>query len=614
MSKHSRIHPVLLGLFILGSYTPAAFSSDHPISIVNAVAYVTRQSVLIRAEVLAEDLTLFHPIDPDDMDIYSVDQLKWAMNQHKDFLTKKLIVRDADGEKIPAKFHNLEPFEFPGIGVPAGDLMKYPAYYELEYFFDEPPEFLTFEQNIIDDLTLLPSEVKLGVKQSGNETGQGFVLTPGSPETARFDWNQPPLSDEASDEEWLKLRTQQENDVLGITSYSSPYSFIYITPHEVRHEVLVPLAILARTFPIERQNISFLEVQEQDNARPHIEAFLKDNNPVKIDGVIVQPIFDRIDFYGLRLKDFAMQSERKRISMANGRVGVIMRYPAKTPPRTVSVVWDLFPPQIRKVEAVIVAPDKVEKFQFTKIKKLKSDEDNNLNEFVWHNSKDAEDFTIAKIPFDYQRKRYSFSVMTVTAGLLLIFSAVVLYLSRSSAKLQLGSLVIWILVGSLGWNFTIIKVDDPFEPQFSVSGEEADRIVSSLVTNVYRAFDYNDESEIYDAIAQSADGKLLKEIYLSVQKTRQMQQQGGALTEINRVEFLDGQKKKDADSNGFDYQCTWVVNGTVEHWGHIHERTNQFTADLTIEPVDKAWRIVRREIVDAQQSSKTELRRLDPKG
>lgn len=587
---------------------------QHPISIVNAVAYVTRQSVLIRAEVLAEDMTLFHGIEPNEEEIFSVDDLNWAMNEHKKFLMDRLIVRDADGEKLSPRFRDLQPFEFPDGGVPAGDLMKYPAYYEIEYFFDEPPEFLTFEQNIIDDLTLLPSEVKLGVKQSGVETGQGFVLTPGTPGTARFDWSQPPLSSEASDEEWKKLQESRIEEVLGITSYSSPYSFIYITRYEVRHEVLIPLAILARTFEIEREDPSFLEIAEQERAAKLIEAYLKDSNPVKIDGIKVQPIFDRIDFYGLRLKDFATQAEKRRVSMASGRVGVIMRYPTKSPPRKVSVVWDLFPPLIKKVEAVIIADEEIARFQFTKIKKLKSDEDHNLNEFLWEQKNAVEEFRIAAIPFEHEVKQFSLSILSVSAILLAGISAIVLWVTKSSPKLQASSFVFWILVAGLGWPVTRMKFNDPFAEKFSVSADQADVIAESLLTNIYRAFDYNEESDIYDAIAESADGSLLKQIYLDVQKTRQMQEQGGALTTINEVKFLEGEKVADIDGNGFEYRCKWVVNGTVEHWGHIHERTNEFTATLNVQPVDQAWRITGREITDAKQTSKTGLRKLNKDG
>ena len=110
------------------------------------------------------------------------------------------------------------------------------------------------------------------------------------------------------------------------------------SPHyEVRHEVLIPLASLASFLELKRADPGFLDTQEQDVATEKIKAFFSSGNPVQIDGVVVQPTFDRIDFYGLDLRDFAVQAERRKISMANGRVGVIMSYSTKGMPASVSV-------------------------------------------------------------------------------------------------------------------------------------------------------------------------------------------------------------------------------------------------------------------------------------
>jgi hypothetical protein len=38
------------------------------------------------------------------------------------------------------------------------------------------------------------------------------------------------------------------------------------------------------------------------------------------------------------------------------------------------------------------------------------------------------------------------------------------------------------------------------------------------------------------------------------------------------------------------------VEGTVEHWGHIHTRVNQYEADFTVRPVEKAWKITAMQV------------------
>ena len=34
------------------------------------------------------------------------------------------------------------------------------------------------------------------------------------------------------------------------------------------------------------------------------------------------------------------------------------------------------------------------------------------------------------------------------------------------------------------------------------------------------------------------------------------------------------------------------------HWGHIHQRRNQYDAELTIEPLDGTWKITGLELLD----------------
>ena len=191
------------------------------------------------------------------------------------------------------------------------------------------------------------------------------MMKPAMPETFRFDWDKPILSTDASEKEWEKWFEDQREKTLGITSYSSVYSFIYITAYEVRHEVLIPLATLATLMEIDRADPSFLDVDEQVAAAEKIKAYFSIGNPVTIDSVEVQPVFDRVDFYGLDLRDFAVQAEKRKVSMASGRVGIIMSYSTKGPPTTVEIEWDKFNNVIKSVDAVVFAYDKIEKTQFS---------------------------------------------------------------------------------------------------------------------------------------------------------------------------------------------------------------------------------------------------------
>ena len=107
-------------------------------------------------------------------------------------------------------------------------------------------------------------------------------------------------------------------------------------------------------------------------------------------------------------------------------------------------------------------------------------------------------------------------------------------------------------------------------------------------------------------------------LILLVQRGLKMQEQGGAVSRIRQIEIIHGQRQTVAnglgdarDAQSFAYRCRWNVAGTVEHWGHIHERTNQYEALFTLKPIDGAWKVTKMELLDEQRLRfETRLRKL----
>jgi hypothetical protein len=163
-----------------------------------------------------------------------------------------------------------------------------------------------------------------------------------------------------------------------------------------------------------------------------------------------------------------------------------------------------------------------------------------------------------------------------------------------------------LLIAAASWPFVGWSVTSPFIQRPRVTTDQARAILSTLHKNIYRAFDYRDESQIYDALAQSVDGELLEDLYLKIRRGLAMQEQGGAISRVREVALLDGHvvslvPTPRPDPNGFEYRCRWTVNGTVQHWGHVHARTNQYEAAFRVEPRDQAWKITRLEVLDEQR-------------
>ena len=569
-------------------------AANHPVSVTETAAFVTRDKVSVRISVFVEDLFLFHNLKPNAEDFLEPTIIRSGIKKHEQFLLERFVIRDVDGVKLSGHVIGVEEFEMPPEGVPMADLMAHKLVFRLEYELLKAPEFLTFSQHLVDQEVLIPAEMKLVIKQENAGIPFGAVLQPDHPETVRFSWDNPALPAEASEEEWEEWYQKQLQETMGITSYSSVYSFLYIEDFEVRHEILVPLLTLEESVLIARDDDAFLDIAEQDAARQQIEAYFTSGNPVEIDGVAVKPNVDRIDFYGLDIKDFALQAERKKVSMANARVGVILSYSTKGSPGTVKLTWDRFNRYVWSINVVVFAYDEAHKVTLSRI--------GNANTYLWQNPGRPPAPQLNEVQATFPpAPKMRLPIMTIICGCLLPLAA--LFFKR---RIRLDAVIVLIVVSAATWPLLGWEVERPFAPRATVSPDEASAIFTSLHKNTYRAFDYREESEIYDALAKSVDGMLLRDLYLKMRRGLEMQEQGGAVSRVREVVIEEGIQsplpiEATRDALGFNYRCKWSVQGSVQHWGHLHSRTNQYVALFTVEPRNDAWKITQMEVLDEQR-------------
>ena len=69
-------------------------------------------------------------------------------------------------------------------------------------------------------------------------------------------------------------------------------------------------------------------------------------------------------------------------------------------------------------------------------------------------------------------------------------------------------------------------------------------------------------------------------------------QRRSSLTEVSTRPGADGSLLAEA---------TWVVSGSVGHWGHLHERRNAYQAELRIQPVDGRWKLIGMEVLSEER-------------
>ena len=614
---------MLICAFVLVSCCPcsvanASSTTDHPVSVIEADIYVTKFKTTMRLKCFAEDLNLLHGVEALEDGFYDTDELRETTKDHAKYLAEKIQVLDVSGSMLKAKVVEVVDFELPNGRVREGDLMQHTIEIVLEYNHDDPPEFLTLKQQIVSEDVGLPSELKILLKQEGSPEPFFHMMKPDKPETFQMDWSKNAPETDASDEEWESWFEEQREKNLGITSYSSVYAFIYVTNYQVRVEVLIPVATLTTFFEIERAEESFLSIPEQDVVAKKIERLFSIGNRVEIDNIEVAPVFDRVDFYGLDLRDFAVQAERRKVSMASGRAGIIMSYSTKGIPRDVKVTWEKFNESVKTVDAVVFAFEDLKKAEFS----MFLDD----NTYHWTSDDRKPPTPITEVTTDAKIYRTPMLKLPVVS-LILAALALPLIVCIPFTKKYLGvGLVASALVAGcfLFADAMPFPIAHPFEVAKVIEEEKAADIFEQLHKNMFRAFDYHSESQIYDALARSVEGDLLQQLYLEISDSLRVAEQGGAISSIERVDFVDGQviavpEAATSDSTladneqhpSFNFRCQWELLGTVEHWGHIHERNNKYDAEFQVQLLEDGWKITKMDLKDFDHDAiKTRVRKL----
>jgi len=136
--------------------------------------------------------------------------------------------------------------------------------------------------------------------------------------------------------------------------------------------------------------------------------------------------------------------------------------------------------------------------------------------------------------------------------------------------------------------------------QVAMNDERLTQLVGDLLHNVYRAFDYRGEDVIYDVLEKSVSGELLTDIYLETQKGLELANQGGARVKVKSTD-VGSTELIERDGNRLTIASDWTVSGSVGHWGHVHQRSNAYRANLEISVIDGAWKLTGMEILEEQR-------------
>ena len=498
------------------------------------------------------------------------------VNSFHTFFTKDFIV-SADGvvligevKKIERKKRKLMSSLYTGK-VDSSRANEYVILVEVEYKLNHKPRRITFIPPIQEGYDV--SLANIGFVTYHKKIPVNDIRYLGSAESLNLNWEDP----------WYSY---YDNRNLRRHHKSSLMSFLYIEPYEVRHEVLVRVKDLEKWLPLNYGIDDYIEVDEQDSLKNLIANFLVGRNIVNIDGKEVNPIIDKVYFVEVRLFGIQILQEVKPLDYSSAIIGVIFAYPNPGIPNEVTVNWDMFNDDITNVPATATDPAGPMKY-------ILQPDDNIL---LWTNY-----LKKYKLPTISEIKVTEASLNLPVISLMMV-SVIIFFLFRFGYKINTWSkqlmrtVTILFLLALICIPLTL-NLEIPFLKKESFSKPESETLISELLKNTYRAFDFRNESDVYDKLAISSHGDLLADIYLQTKRGMVLENQGGISVKVSEVNVLEVEEIE-SNKAGLAYKCTWQVIGTVGHWGHIHSRTNQYNAVLHIEPVNNVWKFYNIDIIE----------------
>jgi hypothetical protein len=283
-------------------------------------------------------LVLYYELKANKEFKYPADKLREMSKEHQSFIQERLQIRGADGKLLAGSVQGMDTTQIPEGGVLQTEIKSRSISYQIKYTVAQPHRFLTIRQMFGE---LQPASMDCLLLHNGFLLEKARQLASGQTYTIELDWDNPP-TERPDYKTFRQNKEKQLRQRLGIASYSVLYSFLYITPREVRHEILIPMLTLEKWVPLQRKDPDFLDVDEQKAAQKSLADFFSKGNPVTINGTVIKPTLDRASFFGLDIRDFALNAPPRRVNVYQARVGLIMSYRPSSPVRQITVEWDTY--------------------------------------------------------------------------------------------------------------------------------------------------------------------------------------------------------------------------------------------------------------------------------
>lgn len=374
----------------------------------------------------------------------------------------------------------------------------------------------------------------------------------------------------------------------------SAQSYLYIEPYQARFEALFPSTVMLAWLGQPSAADTVLDAAAQQQLAEKAAALAAEWCVIKADGQIVQgsPVAASV-VKGAPGNTLPLK-EGESLRAAECMTGLLWDVPVSGVPESIEVRWQEFREPLTLLPAKIFFGSLSESGSMTAASP----------EMKWTNNRRLPyPKTLVEVPAIPEAS----TIPIPAAAIAWLAVGWIYYLIRSGTGRKprggwLGMMMAWLFGAAILVPMSVVRVRNPFvEPVAAISTPQAAaEIVSPLLKNIYRAFDHSQEAQIYDMLARSVDGELLRKLYLDTIEALTIEGREGARSKVSELDVHLEAVQASQDLS-FVTEGQWTALGSVGHWGHNHTRVNRYKARLTVRPVAGEWKISGLEVLELRR-------------
>ena len=365
-------------------------------------------------------------------------------------------------------------------------------------------------------------------------------------------------------------------------------AFLYAEPFEIRQEALVRVRDAAELTGFDT-GTGTLDADRAAELAERTAQEIAGRTRMRIDGAPATSDFDRAAFMRIGMRGLELLGPGESVDVDAGILGLIWSVPVDGLPQRAELEWDWFDESVPEVAAYAI--DAAGPF----LSPLTADDP----VLVWKNYfktspyPPVEEIVVAG-PDEPPVAVYALWIAALAGAGLAVFG---LTRGRSGRRLAFAGTAL--AIAGTGAGFALQAQQARKLPE--LAPEQLASLTGDLLGNVYRAFDFRLEEQVYDRLALTLDGDILEQVYLEQRDALRIERAGGADARVDEIKVGSATAQGDAQPGTLRLRADWMVHGSVGHWGHLHRRSNAYEADLVLAPVEGAWRIVGFDVLSQER-------------